>query len=143
MSFYDEVAAGALEAIKEAGKQIPLYRFTKTLDPVTGGFGASTVASGLIDCVVVSISKNDQTKLDVRLVEALVQGRLRKLIVAASTVPFEPTTLDVVYFDDVYWIVQGVTPVKPADTNVIYTLFVEKGSLSSEDQTALNPPEEP
>lgn len=134
---YATAAADALELIREAGQSIQISRFTRVPDPVTGGVTISSVAVGNIDAAVLPMGKTDIQKLDTRLAEALIEGKLRKLIVAASTAPFEPAPLDNLYFEESYWIVRGNTPLNPAGTPVIYTIIVERGAISEAEVDAL------
>ena len=136
MSEYAQDAADALVSIKEAGRQGVLRRFSKTVSG-TGAVSSPTVAlGGLLDFVVLPVSKSDP--LDDSLSEAFVQGRLRKLLVAAASAPGQPLPNDTVLYEGAYWQVHGCTPLKPADVPVIYTLIVEDTDLSAADIAALN-----
>lgn len=136
MSDYAQDAADALVSIREAGRQGVLRRFSKTVSG-TGAVSSPTVAlGGLLDFVVLPIKKTDL--LDDSLAEAFVQGRLRKLLVAAASAPGQPFSNDTVLFEGGYWQVHGCTPLKPADVPIIYTLVVEDTDLSAGDIAALN-----
>lgn len=136
MSDYAQDAADALVSIKEAGRQAVLRRFSKTVSG-TGAVSSPTVTvGGLLDLVILPVSKNDP--LDDSLNEAFVQGRLRKLLVAAASAPAQPLSNDTVLFEGAYWQVHGCTPLKPADVPIIYTLIVEDTDLSAADIAALN-----
>lgn len=134
---YADAQATALELIREAGQSIQLARFIRAADPITGGVTISSVAVGNIDAAVLPLGTGDIQKLDTRLTEAMVEGKLRKLLVAASSAPFEPAPLDNLYFDESYWIVRGNTPLNPAGTPVIYTIIVERAGISEEEVDAL------
>lgn len=134
MSDYAKDAADALASIKEAGRQAVLRRLSRvvTLGKVT----SVTSTGGLIDIVVLPIKKSDP--LDDNLNELLTKGKLRKLLVAAASAPFQPESVDVILFDSKYWTVHGCTPLKPATVPILYTLIVEDTSLTTADIAALN-----
>ena len=136
---YAAIAQDALAAIEEAGRSVTLARLSKTLDPVTGAVSATTCVKGSVSLVVLAASKSDlPEKQSDALMEALLQGKLRKLLIAASGVPFEPAPVDIASFDSAYWRVLGCTPLNPAGVALIYTAIVERGNLSAAEITALN-----
>lgn len=136
MSEYEQDAADALASIREAGRQGVLQRISRDVDPAAGGCILSTKVFGTIDMVVLPVSKSDP--LDDSLQEALVQGRLRKLLVAAASAPFPPVGGDVAQFDDAYWLVHGRTELNPGGVPLLYTLIVEDSDLSQLDIDALD-----
>ncbi len=138
MSFYDDAATLALEQLTEFGRVVPLQRYGKTLDPVKGTTSSSGYLETEATLMIVPINKTDIGKLDNRLKEALTQGRLRKYIVAALGLLFDPLPLDVVTLGQEYWVVAGSTPLCPAETPVLHYVIVERGSLSAADQAATN-----
>lgn len=136
MSEYAQDAADALVSIVEAGRKAVLRRFSKTVSG-TGAVSSPTVAlGGLLDLVVLPVSKSDP--FDDSLSEAFVQGRLRKLLIAAASAPGQPLSNDTILFEGAYWQVHGSTPLKPADVPIIYTAIVEDTDLSAADIAALN-----
>lgn len=137
MSEYAQDAADALVSIREAGRTGVLERISRDVDPAAGGTILSTKVFGTIDMVVLPVRRGEP--LDDSLKEALVQGRLRKLLVAAASVPFVPVGGDVAVFDDSYWIVRGRTELNPDGlTPILYTLIVEDTDLSQADIDALD-----
>lgn len=136
-TFYDEAIATALAAITEAGQTWTLARFTKTFDPVVGSTSAIVATKGSVAAVVLPLNKTDKNELDDTLMEALRAGKLRKLLVAASGVPFAPAGTDVFVRGAEVWLAKGSTALAPAGTAIIYTVIVEAGSLSTADQAAL------
>jgi hypothetical protein len=134
---YTRVAAQALRQIRDAGTTTTLSRKTGgTFDPVNGTFSAAQdTTTGTIDCVVLTYTEKGVRQLitgtieaDNKVMKAFVQGRLRRLIIAASTAPFEPTNGDVVTgLESATWEVLGCNPLKPDGTTpLIYTVAVER-----------------
>ena len=134
---YSEIAQQALDQIRDAGKTATLSRKTAgTFDPVAGAFSAAQdTTTGTIDCVVLTYTEKGVRQLitgtieaDNRVMRAFVQGRLRRLIIAASTAPFEPTNGDTVTdLESSTWEVLGCNPLMPNGTTpLIYTVAVER-----------------
>jgi hypothetical protein len=134
---YAAIAQEALDQLREAGREIALQRIGKTLDPVTGGVSDSGTLQGTLDALTLSLNKSDASKLDVNLIQALTQGKLRKVLAAASSATFEPAPSDVLTFDGAFWIVRAVNILSPAGVALLYTLIVERGNLSDSDQAAI------
>ena len=136
MTFYENMAAVALRLITDKGQSLPIRRISKTFDPVTSTTSAATKVTGTIKTVIVPFNKDDKANMDNRLAESLAKGRLRKLIVAASGLTFAPEPMDVIDFESGQWQVEGVTPISPAGTPLVYFLIVKKGILSAVDAAA-------
>lgn len=135
---YAQIAADALAAIQEAGTTATLARIAKTFDPVTGAVSLPVATKGTIDCVILPARSSDLPEnMSNTLSEALVKGKLRKLLIAASGAPFEPEGNDIAAFGSVYWILLACTPLAPAGTPVIYTAIVERTNLSTADAAAI------
>jgi hypothetical protein len=134
---YEEIAAQALAQIRDAGTTATMTRKSGgTFEPIGGTFSASqTTTTGTIDCVVLTYTEKGVRLLitgtieaDNRVMKAFVQGRLRRLIIAASTAPFEPTNGDVITgLESATWEVIGCNPLKPNGTTpLIYTVAIER-----------------
>jgi hypothetical protein len=134
---YPEIAQQALDLIRDAGTTATLSRKTGgTFDPVAGTFSAAQDTTiGTIDCVVLTYTEKGVRQLitgtieaDNRVIKAFTQGRLRRLLIAGSTAPFEPTNGDVVTgLESATWEVLGCNPLKPdGATPLIYTVAVER-----------------
>lgn len=134
---YTRVAAQALRQIRDAGTTATMSRNTGgTFDPVTGTFSADQdTTTGTIDCVILTYTEKGVRQLitgtieaDNRVMRAFIQGRLRRLIIAASTAPFEPSNGDTVTgLESSTWEVIGCNPLKPNGTTpLIYTVAVER-----------------
>ncbi len=137
MAFYDNSAATALGLITKFGKSLPFSRISKTYDPVAGAVSASVATSQIVKGVNLPIKANDAAGMSEYLIQALTAGRLRKYIIATKGTTFELRPLDVGNFDGEFWTVRGLTALDPAGTQIIWTLFVEKGNLSAADIAAL------
>lgn len=139
MSEYTQAIATALRLVTLKGRALMLKRFDEGgFDPITGqGAPAAFIETGM-KAVQTMIGKSDSMKMDARLVEALTQGKLRKLIVAASGLTFEPEPNDVTAFDSAYWTVRGVSCLKPATEPILYYLIVESTTLSEDRAEAMD-----
>lgn len=136
MADYTTDAAEALAAIKEAGSQAVLKRLTRVVDPTLGTTTISSKESGTLDLVVLPLRRGELS--DDGLLEAFVAGRLRKMLVAASSAPFRPAALDVVLFRGEYWLVRGCTELNPdGATPLLYYVVVENTDLSQADIDAM------
>jgi len=134
---YARKAAQALRQIRDAGTTATLSRKTGgTFDPVAGTFSTGQdTTTGAIDCVILTYTEKGVRQLitgvieaDNKVMRAFVQGRLRRLIIAGSTAPFEPTNGDTVTgLESATWEVLGCNPLKPdGATPLIYTVAVER-----------------
>lgn len=136
MTFYENMAAVALRLITDKGQSLAIRRISKTFDPVTSATSSATKVTGSMRAVIVPFNKDDKANMDIRLAEALAKGQLRKAIVAASGLTFAPEPMDVIDLESAQWLVQGVTPINPAGTPLVYFLILEKGTLSTVDAAA-------
>lgn len=131
-TFYERAAASALKLIKAKGQKLVLSKrgSDATFNPVVGRFtGAGTPVTGEIDCVVLPHSAGEVREMgggDNTYMEDFIRGKLRKLLIAASTAPFEPEAGNVVTFESTTWELLGSIPLSPAGTPVIYTATVRK-----------------
>jgi hypothetical protein len=136
-SIYDAPAATALKLIKAKGLQLTISKRggDAVFDPVTGGFTtAGADVTGTLDCVVLPYSGSTIRALadgsvtaDNNYLQDFTEGRLRKLLAAASSAPFEPKAGHVVSgFESSVWEVIGCTPLNPAGTPIIYTMAIRR-----------------
>lgn len=131
---YAAIAQSALDAIRAAGTTLPLRRTSRTHDAVQGSTSAAKYFEGPVDCVVLPARSSDIAAMaSDRLTQALAAGKLRKLLVAASSVPFEPTVVDTITLEAYFWTILGVTPLSPIGLPLIYTLFIERSQISATD----------
>jgi hypothetical protein len=128
MADYSKDAAEALAAIKEAGKEFEIFRPSPVFDDISGIPTDAATPKGKITAVVLPYSKN-LASLDDSLKEALVKGKLRKLLAAAQGAPFVPQALDVVNINGTQWQVIGNTPLAPDGTTpIIFTMAIVEGA---------------
>jgi hypothetical protein len=134
---YARVAAQALRQIRASGTTATMTRKAGgTFDPIAGTFSTGQdTTTGSIDCVILTYTEKGVRQLitgvieaDNKVMRAFVQGRLRRLIIAASTAPFEPSNGDTVTgLESSTWEVLGCNPLKPNGTTpLIYTVAVER-----------------
>lgn len=135
MSFdYAASAATALSLLRQFGADANVHKFTRAVNPVTSKVVTSGVQTNTVPAVVLPLGRSSVPKaLEDRLADALIQGKLRKIIFAASGLEFEPSTQDIIYAQGKYWYIQGCTPLNPAGTAIIYTGIVTLTTLSQED----------
>lgn len=122
--FYTRAAATTLRLITDKGQDITLSKPDGgTFDPALGKYTSTTPGtSGTAKGVVVPLTK----LADNRYLSELVEGKLRRVLVAASGAPFEPEAGDIATFDSEDWEVFGCTPVDPAGTPVLYKMEVRR-----------------
>lgn len=118
---YAETAQTALELIREFGKQITLRTVAGAYDPASGVF-TSANSDSTLDVVFIPASKGTIEAFDDRLKGEYMRGNVRFLLAAASSASAVPKPADVLIFDSETWSVMGVTPLKPAETAVIYKI---------------------
>lgn len=137
-AFYDDAAQTALDLLTEFGRSRTLRRVSKTYDPVLGGTSAATyVEEGIFAAVFpLSSSARNIQAVGEHFKEDLAAGKVRKVLVAAKDLDFEPGLLDILTLDDGTFIVQGKETLNPAGTPLLYTLIVVQGSVSAVDQAA-------
>lgn len=128
---YASIAQDALAAIKDAGRQVTVRRITKTTDPVTGVVSNTVTLTGTLDVVVLPAKKANALAgftagFDNAYAEALRAGKVRALLGAASSAPFEPVAGDETEFDGHKWTILGNTPLAPAGTALIYKMEVSR-----------------
>ena len=128
---YTAKAANAAKAIAKAGALLPFRRFAKVFDAVTGGTTNGTILAQSLPALVLPVGKDDS------LPEGLVVANARKLLVAGYGATFQLKPNDVTKFSGLYWEIKGVEPLQPdAQDAILFTAFVEKANLSTEDETA-------
>lgn len=138
-NLYTRLAATALKLIRDKGTSSAILSRRgddAVFDPTTGTFtSGGTLLTGTIDCAVVPHSSgliralaSGQVNADNAYVEDFIKGKLRKLIIAASSAPFAPESGDEVSnLDGSVWEVIGATPLAPDGlTAVLYTASIRK-----------------
>jgi hypothetical protein len=91
-----------------------------------------------VDCVVLAASIRDSADLQSdRFNELLKLGRLRKLLVGAVGLTFVPAPLDIVRVNSEWYKVQGEKIISPAGTPVLYVLFIERTTITAEEEAAI------
>lgn len=127
MADYSKTATSALRSIAKAGVSLPIYRRVQTVSEETGEAVESPTTQGAITAVVFPMSTSSGLKLGDKFTEALISGKMRKLLVAAKDVPFVPQMLDIVRIGTEYFEVVGNTPLIPDGTTpILYTLAVTR-----------------
>lgn len=135
---YAAIADNALAAIQEAGREIVVKRLAKDNDAITGAAESATAIVGTVWLVVLPVKSSVAEKLERRLQQALTEGRLRMLLVAASGAPVDLAPNDVFEIDGEYCHARGVTPLNPGGTTLIYSVIAETGALTTEDVDAID-----
>lgn len=135
-TFSERAATAALKLIKAKGQQLTLTKrgADAVYDPAVGEFAIEgSPVAGTINAVVLPYTSGQIREMvggggaDNTYVQDLVSGRIRKLLVAAESAPFEPEAgHEVVGFEGAAWEVLGSVPLSPAGTPILYTLAVRK-----------------
>lgn len=117
MSFYDDMAATALELLNEFGQSVTLTRRTgNSIDPITGtvtaGTDASVITTGLIKPYPDSLVDNTR----------ILSGD--KEIVLSNQ--YVPTMTDKPRINGEDWIIVNIKTINPAGTPVCYFVQVRK-----------------
>jgi hypothetical protein len=128
---YEPIIESALGAIREAGTRIPVRRVVRTVNPVTEVTTETVTHSGELDVVVLPAKKANAlagfaTGFDNAYVEKLRAGKVRSLLGAALSAPFEPQAGDVCDFEGRAWSLLGCTPLSPSGKAIIYKMEVSR-----------------
>lgn len=127
MANYAKTATNALAAIRKSGVSLPIYRPVLTVDEETGAATEGVTTQGTLTGVVLPMSKSAGLQMDETLREALVAGKMRKILAAAKDATFEPLPLDIIDINGTKFQVIGCTPLIPDGvTPIIYTLAVTR-----------------
>jgi hypothetical protein len=128
MANYAKTATNALASIRKAGVSLPIYRPNLTVDQETGETTEGDTLQGTLTGVVLPFKGVMQSgKLDNSFSEALIQGKMRKILAAAKDASFEPFPLDIIEIDGDKFEVVGVNPLAPDGlTKIIYTIIVTR-----------------
>lgn len=124
MTFYEQSAATALSLITRFGQSLAIRRVSNVPNIATGE-ATPTNTDGTITAVVLPAKTTGLNALagdldNQALVEAVIKGKGRFLLVAASGAPFAPDADDRVTFESASWRVLGSTPLNPAGTPIVY-----------------------
>lgn len=119
----------ALDLITEFGGVVAIKRPAGVFDPVTGQ-NVVTYTNGTLTAVVLNVKTTansiGQGAADNALVEAMIRGKMRYLLVAAKGATFIPTEEDLVTLPDGEFKVVGNTPLSPAGVPLVYKVGVLK-----------------
>jgi len=120
MSFYAESATAALALLEKFGKTLTLSRDGGgTFDPVAGRYTAEDADSTEpVTGVILPLTKID----DNQYLEQLIQGKLRRVIIAAKGMALKPQAGDKVTDGSTIMEVIGSTPLNPAGTPLIHKI---------------------
>lgn len=123
---YNEIAQGALESIKEAGGTLAILRSRPSFDDITGTPTPDpSPQSGKLSAVVLPRYKGVVFRnMDEAFREALVKGRAKSVLAAASDATFPPEPNDELTIEGSQWRIIGVTVLAPAGVPLVYTIGV-------------------
>ena len=131
MPNYGKSAKSAFESIKKAGVELLCERKSAGVyDPALGDYSTpENVDHWKIFTVILPASVKKFSGIDNKLTdEGLILTKARYLLTAAlneeGQIP-EPLPEDVIYFlEGTVWKVVGVSPLRPAETSLIYQIGV-------------------
>lgn len=124
---YEDAVADALETLTEYGKPLTFRRYSSDFDPVTSAQSNQIVATQSLYGIKMTAKHARrllQEPFDNALLEGLISGSVKGLLVAASGASFVPRVNDVAAFDSCTWRVLGCTVVAPADVNILFKILV-------------------
>ncbi len=125
MADFAKTAANALKSIAKNGRVLTVTRKTSGFDEVTGTPTNPATTTGQITAVVLPRYKGQVFKeMDEALRVALITGKAKTVLAAASGATFPPKPLDIIAFDGANWEVVGVTDLAPDGTPILYTIGV-------------------
>jgi hypothetical protein len=129
-AFYDRMAATALRLITKYGKTttVTFNRYAPSVSApggtVTKGSATNTSTATV---VVVPIGRGSGAAFSNRLEDGtLADQTLSQIKVAASSMTFEPKSMDEVSMDSLTWQVVGCSPINPAGTPIVYDVGLTK-----------------
>lgn len=125
MDFYNEAARDAFTLIKEFGAACTVTKtpVNRAVNPVTATFTDSPATQqGQAFAVVLPLTQH----ADKRFKDALVKGSLRQILMEAESLPFEPEEGDNITQFSQNFTIHSLTPLKPANKAVLYTIVAEK-----------------
>lgn len=124
MSFYGKLAESSLKLIESKGMALVVSKAeTGVFDPTTGRYTSTTAGeSNTVQGVVVPLTKVE----DNRFMQDLVEGKLRKVVVAAKGMTFEPQSGCRVNDGTYDYEVISSVPVNPAGTPIIHIMQVRR-----------------
>jgi len=136
---YNASSSTALRLITQFGQKIPILRLQRSFDPIEGTVQTIDIESGHLDAVTLPASKGTVQAFDNRIPEDLRKTKLRFVIAAAATAPFEPEGNDYIIFENRVWLVKGQTPLNPGGVPVIYKFgaFLTSSGVSEQFLTLL------
>ena len=119
MPDYSKLQDTAFRLIKQAGQVLTFSRSVPgAYDPIAGEDATATVTTQQVVGVVLPMTANDDNRI-----EGLTLSKQRKILVAAKDVP-ELLPEDRTTYEGKTWKLEGVSPLNPAGTALIY-----KGAL--------------
>lgn len=120
MDFYSGLAQVSLNLIADKGRNVThVKQGTNVYSPSAGTFTEGTATETTIKAVFTNFKLSD-------IDGELIRKDDKMLLVAASSISFEPTTEDKIKEGSTEWAVVAVNVVKPADTALLYKLQVRR-----------------
>ena len=127
---YTKAHTTAARLLKNFGQELNLSRVTSSYDPTTGADTVTVVDAH--SCQMVSLPASQALSyFDNRTRQRLEQGKARFFIGTDEANGFQPEPGDLLEYESAVWEVVGATPLKPADTQVLFTLGVTESGLSA------------
>ena len=125
---YTKLAATATRLMGIYGRSVTFNRYAPSVVGTTGvTTKGSATNTSTASVVVLPASKGTVEAFDNRLEFLTLAGKtLLYIKIAASSITFEPKSLDEVSMDSLTWQVLGCTPVNPAGTPLVYGVGLVK-----------------
>lgn len=125
---FTKSAATALRLIRNAGQTGTIVRVSAgTYDAVTGGLTGTSETTTTCDFVELpKISGLPSAGYLEMYKEDLIAGRVKFMLIAASSCAFAPVAGDIARLSSVDWEILGSTPVQPDGTGLLYKVGIRQ-----------------
>lgn len=126
----------ALRLINQFGVTLPLLRFAKSFNPVTGADTITSITLVNSTCVNLPATNGTIQAFDNKTVEELKKGKNRFFYMAAKGLPIQPDSDDYLIYEGKFWRIAGTTPLNPAGIPILYNVGCMDGGITFDYITA-------
>jgi hypothetical protein len=127
---YKASQATALRLINQFGETLPLIRFVKEFNPITGNDLITSITFVNSICVNLPATNGTIQAFDNKTVEELKKGKNRFFYMVAKGLEIEPDSDDYLIYEGKFWRIAGTTPLNPAGTPILYNVGCMDGGIT-------------